>query len=75
VTKRIPITAAKAIADKYNQTQVIILTWDRVNGLTHVVTYGVTKEDCRQAAEGANRVKGFLGLAGRLVPVSKAPGP
>ncbi len=62
MTRRIPIIAAKAIADKYIQTQVIILTWDKVTRLTHVVTYGTTKEDCRQAVQGRLRIKEFLGL-------------
>lgn len=57
--KRIPITAAKDVAEKFDCSQVIILAWD--GELTHVVTYGKTLLDCEQAAEGGNRVKRFLG--------------
>ena len=76
MTKRIPINAAKAIADKYDQHQVIILTWDKANGLTHVVTYGVTVKDCQQAALGAEKLRVVLGLTPQH-PFSPAhvPGP
>lgn len=60
-TKRIPIQAAKDIAAKYGQGQVIIATWDAKTGLTHVVTYGVTTADCEQAAKGGNLIKRALG--------------
>jgi hypothetical protein len=56
---RIPITAAKAIADKFDQRQVIIVTWD--GATTHVVTYGRTVAECEQAARGGNKVKAALG--------------
>lgn len=55
--KRIPITAAKRIAEQYLQDQVILITFDKTTGLTHVVTYGKTKEDCDQAAQGGNKLK------------------
>lgn len=60
-TKRIPIQVAKDIAEKYGQAQVIIVTWDAKEGLTHVVTYGQTLTDCDQAAKGGNLVKRALG--------------
>lgn len=55
--KRIPISAAKEIANKFDQDQVIIITFSKKTGLTHVVTYGKTKEDCIQAAQGGNIIK------------------
>jgi len=55
--KKIPIKAAKEISKEYNQDQVILLTFDKKTGLTHVVTYGKTKEDCIQAAQGGNLIK------------------
>lgn len=55
--KRIPIKAAKDIADKYNQNEVILVTFDAMTGLTHVVTYGKTLFDCQSAAVGGNRLK------------------
>lgn len=61
MTKRIPIRAAKTIADEFSQDQVVVLTFDRATGMTHVVTYGKTLEDCKQAAEGGNRMKRLMG--------------
>lgn len=57
--KRIPITAAKRVAQEHGCRQVIILAWDGER--THVVTYGKTIDDCRQAAEGGNDLKRVLG--------------
>lgn len=59
--KTVPITAAKRIAKEYEKTQVIILCWDKQHNRTHITTYGVTKEDCKQAAEGGNKIAGWLG--------------
>ena len=58
--KGIPISAAKAIAEKYDKQQVIIVAWDPVFGKEHVTTYGTTLEACAQAAQGGNRVKRAL---------------
>ena len=60
-SKRIPITAAKRIAEEYGKDQVIIVTWDKATGTTWVTTYGKTVEECAQAADGGNRVKRALG--------------
>ena len=61
---RIPISAAKAIADKFAQRQVILVTWD--GDMTHVVTYGVNEDECDKAALGGNFVKKALGWPERL---------
>ncbi len=60
--KRIPVTAAKEIAKKYDKDQVIVITWDKAHGMMHVTTYGKTVEDCKQAAEGGNKLKEVLGF-------------
>lgn len=52
---RIPIKAARAVAEQYNCRQVILLAWD--GKLTHIVTYGTSSEDCAQAAAGGNMLK------------------
>lgn len=52
--KRIPIRAAFGVAEEYECKQVIIVAWD--GSRTHVVTYGVDKEQCRQAALGGTFV-------------------
>lgn len=62
--KRIPVAAAKRVAEDYGQRQVVIVTWD--GETTHVVTYGATVADCAQAAEGGNFVKRALGWPERL---------
>jgi hypothetical protein len=59
--KRIPISVAKEISEKYGQTQVILVTWDKENNMQHVVTYGKTIKDCEEAANGGNFVKKALG--------------
>jgi hypothetical protein len=55
--KRIPIKLAKEYAEKAEQDQVIIFSFEKATGRTHVVTYGKTKLDCAQAAEGGNKLK------------------
>ena len=57
--KYIPIKSAKQFCKEQDCRQVIIAAWD--GKLTHVVTYGKTKEDFSQAAEGGNFVKKALG--------------
>lgn len=65
MNKRIPVQAAKDVAKKFNLAQVILICWevDEVsrNAMTHIVTYGKTKEDCLEAAQGGNRLKKALG--------------
>ena len=47
--KRIPISTAKAVAEKHRLKQCLLIGWDGER--THVVTYGVTKADCEAAAK------------------------
>jgi hypothetical protein len=53
--KRIPVSAAKNVAESNGCRQVILLAWD--GELTHIVSYGKTVDDCAQAAAGANMLK------------------
>jgi hypothetical protein len=64
--KRLPIKAAKDIAEKYNQNQVLLVTWDAADGRVHTVTYGRTIVDCEQAAIGMNKFRQYLGIAPAL---------
>ena len=59
--KKIPITVAKTIADTLEQDQVILMTFEKKTGVTSVVTYGKSKDDCVQAAQGGNFLKRALG--------------
>lgn len=56
--KRVPITAAKKLAEEQGLRQVVVLAWD--GDLAHVVSYGKTKSDCHQAAKSAAWVKKAL---------------
>lgn len=59
--KRIPITAARRLAEEQKCQQVIVLAWDGER--THVVTYGINPTHCKQAAQGGRKLAAFLGLA------------
>lgn len=48
--KRVPIAAAKRVAEEQGLQQVVLLGFD--GNLVHVVTYGVTKKACEAAAKG-----------------------
>ena len=47
--KRIPISTAKQVAEKHDLKQVLLIGWDGER--VHVVTFGVTKDDCAKAAK------------------------
>lgn len=64
--KRLPIKAAKDIAEKYGQAQVILVTWDETDKLVHTVSYGRTVKECELAARGANLVRRALGFPEQL---------
>ena len=49
MTKRIPISAAKRVAQEHGLKQCLLIGWDGER--VHVVTYGATKADCEQAAK------------------------
>lgn len=55
MTQRLPVSAARRIAEEYDCRQVILLAWD--GELTHIVTYGKSADDCSQAADGGNMLK------------------
>jgi len=59
--KNVPISTARDIAERFGKDQVIIVTWDKTHGRTHVTTYGKTVEESDQAAKGGNLVKRALG--------------
>lgn len=56
VMKRIPITAAKAIAERYGYDQVVIVARSVGNG-EHVTTYGTSKVHCDIAARIGDHLK------------------
>jgi hypothetical protein len=67
VNRRLPIRAARDIAREFKLDQVILIGYERdmdhtfPRQMTHVVTYGKSKVDCLQAAQGGNKLKKVLG--------------
>lgn len=57
--QRIPISAARRVAEDHCCRQVILVAWD--GELVHVVTYGKSTADADQAAQGGNAIKKSLG--------------
>lgn len=56
--KRIPISAARRIADEYDYDQVIVIARKvGEDGGEHVTTYGRNKENCGVAAHIGNYIK------------------
>jgi len=65
-SKRIPIKVCKQISKNYEMSQVILLTYDKTNNRTHIVTYGSSIQDCKEAADGGNKLKKVLGWPDEL---------
>jgi hypothetical protein len=64
--KEVPIEAAKEISEKYDKSQVIIASFDKVHGVTHITTYGQSRDDSEQAGNGGNFIKKALGWPDEL---------
>lgn len=70
--KRIPIAAAKKIAEQYDYDQVIIIA--RKVGVVpgahgeHIASYGVSKEHCDSAAKQVEALKNFMGWPSDRLP-------
>lgn len=66
--ERIPVSAARKVAEQFDLKQCLLIGWDGER--VHVVTYGKTKEDCEAAAKaqdfwtGRIREFSFKGEAG-----------
>lgn len=60
-TKLIPVSTAERIAKRYKHLEVIILAFGD-DGKTYVTTYGIDKQHCDFAKQGANRITDILGL-------------
>ena len=61
MSTRLPISAAKRLAEEYSLREVIIIARNEENDTAHVVTYGKSLEDCRLAAESGNNLKRHMG--------------
>lgn len=58
--KRVSIAAARRVCEEQGCKQVIVVLWDGER--THVVTYGVDRLHCAQAADGGKKIAEALGL-------------
>lgn len=56
--KRIPIAAARRVAEEFGLKQCLLIGWDGEQ--THVVTYGETKADCEAAAKAQDFWTGHI---------------
>lgn len=61
--KKIPISDAKALAEKHDCRQIIVLAYD--GDTTFITTWGKTKADCEQAAKAQTHWDGT-----RIMPES-----
>jgi hypothetical protein len=64
--KEVPIEAAKEISIKYDKDEIVIVCHDKKHGMTHVTTYGQSKEDSESAALSGNSIKKALGWPDEL---------
>ncbi len=46
----VPVAAARAIAEQYNKSIVIVYAWDAIYGLLHTTTYGTDEQNRAWAA-------------------------
>ncbi len=62
--KYLPISALKKLAKDQGLQQVIVIAWD--GDRQHVATFGVTPDQCAQAAEAGNALKRQYGWPEKL---------
>ena len=75
MTKRIPIKAAREVAEKHGLRQALIIGFDGER--VHVVTYGRTKEECALAAQAQDFWTGRIremSFTERVQPPDAPPG-
>jgi riboflavin synthase len=59
--KKIPIAAAKLIAEKYGYDQVIVYGRCVDTGAEHMTTYGKTKAMCQAAGQMGKALQKWMG--------------
>jgi hypothetical protein len=72
LTMRIPIGVAKDVATAYGADQVVIWTFESVEG-QQVITFGTTSKDKQLAADAGNRVKRAAGWPEELCHAEPDP--
>lgn len=60
--KRVPITAAREVAKKYDKQEIVILAIDREFNKIHITTYGVSKHYCLNAEITGDFLTEVLGI-------------
>lgn len=58
---KIKIEEAKRLALELGYSEIIIYGYDENSGIEHVTTYGITKDNCKNAANKGNKIKRTLG--------------
>ena len=56
--KRVPVKAAKNLCEENGLRQVIVIGWDGEK--QHIVTYGMTKKECEEAAYASNILQEYF---------------
>lgn len=57
----IKIEDAKKLAKDLGYTEIVIYGYDKDSEIECVATYGVSKEDCNEAADKGNDIKRLMG--------------
>ena len=57
----IKISDAKKLAKELGYTEIVIYGYDKESGIENVTTYGVSKDDCKNAADRGNKIKRLMG--------------
>lgn len=57
---KLPIQAAKNVAEQYNLDQVILIARSHKDNLTHFVTYGKSDQDCGMAAIDGRKLRAVV---------------
>ena len=59
--KPVPVEAARAIAEQYEKSIVIVFSHDPVHGVVHTTTYGTSPQNKKWAAQGGEIATRALG--------------
>lgn len=60
--KKVPVEVAEKFLKENGFDMVVVMAYTKDDDMRHVLSYGKTKEDCKNAAKSANWVKAALGF-------------
>lgn len=61
----IPVWDVAMLASKFKLDRVVVVGYKDREGTVHLVTWGKTLEDCKQAAESGNYIRDIIGISRR----------